>query len=168
MAVRVYALCSYLWIHPSQRSRSWSLEVPHTVQEVGKSWPRDGSGSQVFRGNEGIQGLRPQASPASHPLNLSTYLSSLSRTSWEPAGPHTVLATETLCRFASPGCGFWLIVPNHTSYPVRGSWLGERDSARSFLTPNQLSQFSLLVGLPKESGWGGGDRQWQGGRLKVG
>lgn len=87
-----------------------------------------------------------EASPASHPLNTSTYLSSLSRTSWEPAGPHTALATGTLCRFASPGCGFWLIVPNHTSYPVRGSWLGERDSASSCLTPNQLSQFSLLVG----------------------
>lgn len=99
------------------------------------------AGTRVFRTYD------HKASPASHPLNLSTYLSSLSRTSWEPAGPHTALATGTLCRFASPGCRFWLIVPNHTSYPVRGSWLGERDPARSFLTPNQLSQLSWLVGL---------------------
>lgn len=94
-----------------------------------------------------------RASPTSHPLDLSTYLSSLSRTSWEPAGPQTVLATGTFCRFASPGCGFWLIVPNHTSYPVRGSWLGERYSARPFLTPSEFSQqLCLLAFLGKVAG----------------
>lgn len=111
-----------------------------------------------------------RASPTSNCLDLSTYLSNLSRTSWEPAGPQTVLATGTFCRFASPGCEFWLIVPNHTSYPVRGSRLGERYSARPFLTPSQqlLVPTAFLVDFSGESGWSsGGDSRKRGNEVSL-
>lgn len=81
-------------------------------------------------------GHKPSLS--SHPFSLSTYLSSLRRTSWESEGPQTILATGICCRPGSSGCGFWNIVPNHTSYPVRGAWLGKK-----------FSSFSAVVSYPK-------------------
>lgn len=69
--IHVHALCSYLWIHPSLQSHTWSPEVPHTAQEAGRSGPRDGSRSQVFSRNGVIQDLWPQGQPHLIPFQLA-------------------------------------------------------------------------------------------------
>lgn len=70
------------------------------------------TGLRQKRGCSGPEAERPGPP---HCPRLGTHLSSLSRSSWESEGPHTILATGTRCRPGSWGCGFWNMVPSHTS-----------------------------------------------------